>query len=112
MAVGYDDDAKRFFVRNSWGPKWGRAGYFMMPYDYCTNPNLASDFWTIRLVEVERPRSTAEAEKNEGTASGGTKTVLRMKGELENGKLVLHCTSPDSTCPDETLIFEKANWDK
>jgi C1A family cysteine protease len=53
MVVGYDDSQSYFIVRNSWGPGWGQAGYFMMPYDYFTNPNLASDFWTIRLVEVE-----------------------------------------------------------
>jgi C1A family cysteine protease len=53
LVVGYDDSQSRFIVRNSWGTGWGQAGYFMMPYDYFTNPNLASDFWTIRLVEVE-----------------------------------------------------------
>ena len=51
--VVYDDTQSRFIVRNSWGTGWGQAGYFMMPYNYFTNPNLASDFWTIRLVEAE-----------------------------------------------------------
>jgi hypothetical protein len=50
LVVGYDDAAKTFLVRNSWGPNWGQAGYFTMPYDYLTNENLASDFWTIRVV--------------------------------------------------------------
>jgi C1A family cysteine protease len=51
MAVGYDDAQKRFLVRNSWGAGWGLKGYFTLPYDYLLNKDLATDFWTIRLVE-------------------------------------------------------------
>lgn len=51
LAVGYDDAAQRFIVRNSWGNKWGQKGYFTMPYTYLITGNLASDFWTIRMVE-------------------------------------------------------------
>lgn len=50
LAVGYDDAAQRVRVRNSWGPAWGQGGYFTMPYAYITDPNLASDFWAIRLT--------------------------------------------------------------
>jgi C1A family cysteine protease len=50
MAVGYDDSQLRFIMRNSWGTNWGLNGYFTIPYTYLTNANLASDFWTIRLV--------------------------------------------------------------
>lgn len=48
MCVGYDDSTQRFIVRNSWGTSWGQKGYFTIPYNYLTNSNLASDFWTIR----------------------------------------------------------------
>jgi len=51
LAVGYDDVAQRFIVRNSWGAKWGQKGYFTMPYAYLITANLASDYWTIRMVE-------------------------------------------------------------
>ncbi len=50
LAVGYDDSTQRLLVRNSWGPTWGRQGYFTLPYAYVTQPSLASDFWTVRLV--------------------------------------------------------------
>lgn len=53
MAVGYDDSQQRFIVRNSWGETWGMQGYFTMPYAYLTDPHLASDFWTIRLVQAD-----------------------------------------------------------
>lgn len=49
LCVGYDDATQRFLVRNSWGDAWGMKGYFTMPYAYLADPNLASDFWTIRL---------------------------------------------------------------
>ena len=51
MAIGYDDRRKRFLLRNSWGPRWGKKGYFTMPYDYVLDETLAADFWTIQLVE-------------------------------------------------------------
>ena len=51
LAVGYDDEQKRFIVRNSWGTDWGQKGYFTIPYEYLSNRNLADDFWTIRRGE-------------------------------------------------------------
>src|SRR5439155_1022234 len=44
LAVGYDDDAKTFIVRNSWAAGWGQNGYFTMPYAYLTTRGLSSDF--------------------------------------------------------------------
>lgn len=49
--MGYDESKKRFYCRNSWGPKWGINGNFWMPYTYLSNINLASDAWTIKLME-------------------------------------------------------------
>lgn len=50
VCVGYDDDQRVFFVRNSWSATWGQSGYFTMPYAYLTSTRLASDLWTIRSV--------------------------------------------------------------
>ena len=46
MAVGYDQKAKRFLIRNSWGTSWGIEGHFTIPFEYLET--LAADFWTIR----------------------------------------------------------------
>lgn len=49
MAIGYDDAKQAFLIRNSWGEEWGLFGNFWMPYAYITNPDLSSDFWTLRM---------------------------------------------------------------
>jgi C1A family cysteine protease len=51
LAVGYDNPARRFILRNSWGTAWGQNGYFTMPYAYLLDENLSDDFWTIKLVQ-------------------------------------------------------------
>lgn len=53
MAVGYDDEAQQFLIRNSWGSEWGIGGYFYMPYSFVTDGRLSRDFWTITEMEVE-----------------------------------------------------------
>ena len=50
LCVGYDNSKGVWIVRNSWGNLWGQKGYFTLPYEYLTNPDLANDFWTIKLI--------------------------------------------------------------
>lgn len=57
LAVGFDDSKQAFLIRNSWGQEWGQSGYFWMPYQYITNPQLASDFWIIES-ELESDKSS------------------------------------------------------
>jgi C1A family cysteine protease len=38
--------------RNSWGPDWGKHGYGTLSWDYVLNPDLADDFWIIKLLEA------------------------------------------------------------
>ncbi len=48
MVVGYDERQACFIVRNSWGTRWGQAGYFLLPYAYVmSEKEYAWDFWTI-----------------------------------------------------------------
>lgn len=48
--IGYDRAKKLWEVRNSWGPDWGDAGHFWLPYQYLLDPNLSDDFWVIKAV--------------------------------------------------------------
>jgi C1A family cysteine protease len=49
LLVGYLKDQPNYgLVRNSWGAGWGMGGYFLMPWAYLVDANLASDFRTIR----------------------------------------------------------------
>lgn len=50
LCVGYDVVRRMFIVRNSWGPEWGVAGAFALPFDYLLNSDLADDLWVIRLI--------------------------------------------------------------
>jgi C1A family cysteine protease len=49
-AVGYDDAAGTFLIRNSWGPGVQDEGHFHMPYAYLIDPQLCADFWTVRAI--------------------------------------------------------------
>lgn len=51
LCVGYDTPRRIFIVQNSWGTSWGFNGFFGIPFDYLTNPDLASDFWMCQVVE-------------------------------------------------------------
>jgi C1A family cysteine protease len=51
VAVDYSDNEGRITGPNSWNTTWGDAGYYHMPYDYITNPDLADDFWAITKME-------------------------------------------------------------
>jgi C1A family cysteine protease len=67
VAVGYKDSNQSFIVRNSWGPAWGKAGYFTLPYAYLSQASLSTDFWTVRLVGAAQ--AAAETPALSGVAS-------------------------------------------
>lgn len=50
LISGYDDSKKAFLVRNSWGLKWGQAGYFWLPYQFLDRGYM-NDLWTVKQVE-------------------------------------------------------------
>lgn len=49
---GYNADKDYFLCRNSWGPNWGKNGYFQMPAKYITSEWLADDFWIIKSMKA------------------------------------------------------------
>lgn len=62
VIVGYDDAARCFKVRNSWGPEWGLGGYFWMPYEVALDQSLSWDFWTLESVEEPGPATPVSAQ--------------------------------------------------
>ena len=72
MAVGYDDAQRDFIVRNSWGSGWGQDGYFLMPYHYLHDPNLA-----VRLLD--RPDALRADGLRPLTRSGPRLRPLRVQ---------------------------------
>ncbi len=72
--AGYDDEkyGGSFFVRNSWGKKWGTSfngkddvnGYCWLPYKYATNPSLSRDFWTISKMVVQEKADLSDDDAN------------------------------------------------
>ena len=52
VAIGYDDKAKAFIIRNSWGRSWGVKGYGTLPYAYFEEA-LADDCWCIVKSDYE-----------------------------------------------------------
>lgn len=46
LAVGYRREREVLICRNSWGVRWGDAGYFYLPWAYAEQ--LGDDYWIIR----------------------------------------------------------------
>lgn len=45
--VGYDDLKKTLLIRNSWGKRWGKRGYFEVPYNFFKI--ISFDYWRILI---------------------------------------------------------------
>jgi len=58
VAVGYNE--KYFIVRNSWGANWGDGGYFYMPIEFISDPQMASDFWVVQQVLAPPPHKVVK----------------------------------------------------
>lgn len=65
LLVGYDLPAKEFIVRNSWGPRWGDAGYCRLPFEEAAYFAPIDAFWVLASLEpsqgykIENPSTAA-----------------------------------------------------
>ena len=50
VLIGYNDTARHFLARNSWGPKWANEGHFFMDFDAVVEPFWCRDFFTVLEV--------------------------------------------------------------
>ena len=48
-AIGYSDQKKAFYIKNSWSNSWKDKGHFWMPYSYITSREC-DDFWTLESI--------------------------------------------------------------
>ena len=46
LIIGYDDDAKRLLVENSWSSSWADGGFFGLPYEMITSPSFG-ELWVL-----------------------------------------------------------------
>ena len=49
--VAFDYDKFGTVEPNSWGKDWGQNGVCQVPWNYILNPELAFDFWVMKLTE-------------------------------------------------------------
>ncbi len=80
MAVEYDDDKSAFLILNSYGRDWGKDGYFYMPYDFITDAEMCSDFWTITF-DLDHSRQpdqdgSKQPDQDDRQRAGNEKTWL------------------------------------
>jgi len=52
LAVGYDDDAQSWLVKNSWGERHGDKGYLHIPYGVLERHVWHEDLWVIGELEA------------------------------------------------------------
>ncbi len=53
LIVGYDDAARAWIIRNSWGADWGDRGHAYVDYDVLARYSHPHSYWTIGAIEAQ-----------------------------------------------------------
>jgi C1A family cysteine protease len=82
LAVGYDDDAQLWLVKNSWGEGHGDRGYLHIPYSVLEKHVWPEDLWVIgeleQLANARFDGSTSDAVAH-ARANGEADVAAAMK---------------------------------
>ncbi len=54
-----------------------------------------------------RPATFQDVQQRKLRSAGITRDELYMRARLENGKLVVACTSHSPSCPEAVMVFHK-----
>lgn len=80
ICVGYSEQKKAFLIRNSWGSRWKKNGYFFMPFEYMMSKNC-NYFWVFYFRGNSSNSSSNSSSSNEErrkkrTVSNTKRTVI------------------------------------
>ena len=77
ICVGYSEQKKAFLIRNSWGSRWKKNGYFFMPFEYMMSKNC-NYFWVFyfRGNSSSNSSSSNEERRKKRTVSNTKRTVI------------------------------------
>lgn len=91
LITGWDDSQKCFFVKNSWGDKWGENGYIRIAYNSCDIGDCATyvSFKKTNPRLVYGGNKFMEDYRNDGTIHNSIKVRLVDTG---TGKLAVTST--------------------
>jgi hypothetical protein len=81
--VGYDDDARAWICKNSWGPDWGDEGYFMIAYGQAEIDTRFAMYGAGQVTGTLRPGGDEDAEET------GVADYVALEDDASNGAMVL-----------------------
>ena len=117
---GYDNEGERIELRAGGGSMHGlyfgleREGEHGLFYTLVevADLKLSSNgdlVFTVpeRDLFHERPRNLQQVKQKRLTSAGFTRDTLHMHGRLQEGNLILACTSKGRSCPEDVMLFYK-----
>ena len=86
VLVGYDDNAKEFIVRNSWGEGWGDKGYFYLPFE-TYGGMTENNTWILGKLGASGDFQIQRPKVEEKKVEGGVKDLAAKLREDIRGNL-------------------------